>query len=368
MTYSPTFSKKLEILFENAITKGVFPGAAVGVCLTRDGKKEIFLSSYGSASFFPHKKKMEKDVLFDLASLTKPFATTLSLLSLISVGKININEPLPSLLERDVSADKEKITLRHLLNHCSGFAAYIPFYKNIIHVEERLRKKNILDQILKEKLSYPSGSQSFYSDIGFIVLGEIVAIKSGYPLDIYFENEIMRPLHLDKKIIFNPLGKKKSKFAATENCPWRKKILCGEVHDDNTWSVGGVSGQAGLFGDIESVLDLCTFLLDVWKERAQHPCFSSALLKDFFKKQDIVKESSWALGFDTPSKTGSSAGSHISSRSVGHLGFTGTSFWIDPEKELTMVLLTNRVHPSRDNTRIKEFRPLFHNTIIENLF
>jgi CubicO group peptidase (beta-lactamase class C family) len=359
--------KNLDPLIKDTISRKFFPGAAVGVSVNCGAQKKSFSAVWGNSSLFPWQKKVRKETLFDLASLTKPFATTLALLCLVQEKKIHLDETLPSLLEMDIPPDKKNITLRHLLNHCSGFADHHPFFKQIIHVDEQKRKNTLLDLILTDNLCWPVGSKTLYSDLGFILLGMIVEIQSGLPLDIFVMEKVMAPLGLADSIVFNPLQKNKKDFAATENCPWRKKVLVGEVHDDNTYAVGGVSGQAGLFGAIDSVLFLSSFLLDVWQDKAAHPHFSGALLKEFLKRQDMVKESTWALGFDTPSPTGSSAGRYISRDSVGHLGFTGTSFWIDPERQLVMVLLTNRVHPSRENNLIRQFRPLFHDRVIESL-
>jgi len=359
--------KNLDPLIKDGISRKVFPGAAVGVSVNCGSLKKSFSAAWGSSSLFPRQKPMRRETLFDLASLTKPFATTLALLCLVQEKKIQLDEPLSSLLRLDVPPDKKNITLRHLLNHSSGLADHHPFYQQLIHVAEQERKNTLLNLILADELSWPVGSKSLYSDLGFILLGMIVELQSGLPLDIFVREKVMAPLGLADRVVFNPRQKDKKDFAATENCLWRKKVLAGEVHDDNTWAVGGVSGQAGLFAAVDSVLLLSSFLLEVWQDQASHPHFANALLKEFFKRQDMVRESTWALGFDTPSPTGSSAGSLISKDSVGHLGFTGTSFWIDPERQLVMVLLTNRVHPSRENNRIRQFRPLFHDRVINSV-
>ena len=135
-----------------------------------------------------------------------------------------------------------------------------------------------------------------------------------------------------------------------------------------TVAMGGVAGHSGLFGDIKSILKLTTFIMDQWRGRAHHPNYNTSDLQYFLKRQGGVKESTRTLGFDTPSRKDSSAGHYLSEESIGHLGFTGTSFWIDPHKELVIVLLSNRVHPQRDNIKIKKFRPLFHDEIVRSLF
>ncbi|MFH1215194.1 MAG: serine hydrolase [Pseudomonadota bacterium] len=365
---SPLF-QTFDPLFQEAIAANVFPGAAVGVCLNHGGCEKTFSSVWGKSSLLSDSPQITRQTLFDLASLTKPLATTLAILSLEQAGNINLEDTLPTLLENEeIGADKNNITLRHLLNHCSGFAAHQPYYKKLIHIDPQKRKKWLLDAILREQLDYQPATESVYSDLGFILLGLIIERKSGLSLDDYVRLAVMEPVGLGDRIIFNPLAKKKTNFAATERCPWRNRVLSGEVHDDNTFVVGGVSGQAGLFGDIDSVLQLITLLLDVLANKTKHPSFSAERLRYYCQRQDMVKGSSWALGFDTPSIEESSAGNYISSNSAGHLGFTGTSFWIDRDRRVAVVLLTNRVHPSRENNQIKQFRPRFHDAFFSSLF
>ena len=366
-SFSDACYTSLDPLLRNAVSRHVFPGAAVGIAVHSGVQRQAFSACWGHAALVPQPRQLTQSTLFDLASLTKPLATVLALLCLAQEKKITLDAPLAALLQRDVPAEKKKITLRHLLNHCSGFAAHRPFYLQLVNHAPQRRKDILLDLILTDELAYPVGDRALYSDLGFMVLGRIVEIQAGLPLDLYVREKVMAPLGLADALGFKPVEKMKRDFAATELCPWRHKVLAGEVHDDNTWAVGGVAGQAGLFGDIDSVLSLASFLLAVWQGKAVHPNFSGALLREFLRRQEMVKDSSWALGFDTPSPVGSSAGRYISPTSVGHLGFTGTSFWIDPARELVMVLLTNRVHPSRANNLIREFRPLFHERVMEML-
>jgi len=204
-------------------------------------------------------------------------------------------------------------------------------------------------------------------------LGRIIEKKTGCNLADYIEEKVFKPLKLENKIFYNSLFKKKKNFkktdfAATENCSWRKKILCGEVHDDNCYAMGGVAGHSGLFGNIEGMTTYTGILLDMWKGVAEHPNIENKDLARFLIRQPQTPGSSWALGFDTPAAKESSSGSCFSPISVGHLGFTGTSFWIDPVKDVAIVLLTNRVHPGRENFKIKQFRPLFHDRVMEKLF
>jgi CubicO group peptidase (beta-lactamase class C family) len=173
--------------------------------------------------------------------------------------------------------------------------------------------------------------------------------------------EIYQPLGLNNLFFIsgNP-EEPRGHFAATENCPWRKKILVGQVHDENAYVVGGVEGHAGLFGTADNIYRLLVELLFIYCGRSKSTLFHKDLLQRFFKRLPGTDK---ALGFDTPSATGSSCGRGFSQNSVGHLGFTGTSFWMDLERSVIVILLTNRVHLSRENEDIKQFRPVLHDAV-----
>jgi CubicO group peptidase (beta-lactamase class C family) len=361
-------------LLKKGVEDGVFPGAAAGIFFRKKEKKKKVIACYGNAVLIPKKRALEKGSIFDLASLTKPLATTLAILCLLNEKKISLDDSLSSLLQRNVMGEKEKITLRQILHHTSGLPAHREYFKKLQELPHKERKDILETWILDEEIDFAPGTKAEYSDLGYMLLGRIIECKSGEKLDYFIDKKIMRPMGLENRIFFKKIKggkgtpKKNKNFVATEKCPWRKKVLRGEVHDDNCFVLGGISGHCGLFGDIESVLDLCVFLLDIWKKRKKHPKISSTDLQTFLGWQDPAIETTRVLGFDTPSATGSSGGRFLSRSSVGHLGFTGTSFWIDPEKELVVVLLSNRVHPNRDNEKIKKFRPFFHDTVIGKLF
>jgi CubicO group peptidase (beta-lactamase class C family) len=155
-------------------------------------------------------------------------------------------------------------------------------------------------------------------------------------------------------------------FAATEDCPWRKKLLQGEVHDDNAWTLGGYSGHAGLFSTAEEIYVMANMLREHYLSKRKD-FLKTETVREFFTRQDIVKGNDWALGWDTRALEGSSAGKYFSRDSVGHTGFTGTSIWMDLERDVIAILLSNRVHPKRDNDKIKQFRPVFHDAVMEEL-
>ena len=353
-------------LLRQGVNEGVFPGAAAAIAQGLAAERKEWLGCWGSAALLPEPAPLTLATCFDLASLTKPLATTLAILALVEAGTIGLEEPLADLLQRTVPEDKEKIRLAQLLSHSSGLAAHRPYYRQVKEIAPAARREAMERAILAEPLEAEPGSKAIYSDLGFMLLGWIVEAQSGTPLDSFVRERIYRPLGLAEALFFRPLavaGGREECFAATEQCPWRGRVLRGEVSDDNTHILGGVAGQAGLFGHVAAVLRLVCTLLDCWQGRATHPAFSRATLSAFLVKEGSVAASTWALGFDTPSPVGSSAGRFFSPQSVGHLGFTGTSFWLDPTRDLAVVLLSNRVHPSRENSGIKAFRPRFHDTV-----
>jgi serine-type D-Ala-D-Ala carboxypeptidase len=357
--------KNLNTLFKKGLFDSFFSGAAVGVALYVGQKRKVFKECYGKISYASD-QIVTPSTFFDLASLTKPLVTTLAVLSLIKEKKLSLDSCLDNYFESKITHEKRDIKIYHLLNHCSGLPAYRPFYKEFSHYPLSERKNRICQSILEEKLEYIPQTKAVYSDLGFILLDSIIEKITGTSLEIYIQKRLENLYGSAHHLIFNPFKKNIKNCAATEKCPWRKKVLCGEVDDENTFSVGGVSGQAGLFGTIDGVLNVTSHLLDIWQGVDENKSIDREQL-EYFLELKKVKDSSWVLGFDTPSPEYSSGGKYLSSTSVGHLGFTGTSFWIDPERELVMVLLTNRVHPTRDNETIRQFRPLFHDTVIESL-
>jgi len=365
--------------FNEAVAQGVFPGAVVLVC---KDEQVVFEKAFGYRSLLPEKSPMRTDTIFDLASLTKPVATTVAIMLLVGEKKLRTDDKLTRVIPMFGVFGKSMTTFRHLLSHASGLAAWKPYYEEIIKNEKagrinfvvsRAAKSYVLEQIHRDKPLSPPGAQALYSDLGFMVLAEAVETISSNGLDRFCQERIFKPLGLRSTgfVDLTELRKRRLQpveemIAPTENCPWRKKILCGEVHDDNAYAMGGVCGHAGLFS---SARDVHTFLL-----RMNH-CL---LGKDDFLPQDVVQEfltkdssvpnSTYALGWDTPSPANSSSGTLFSPRSVGHLGFTGCSMWWDIEKNCHVILLTNRVHPSRKNEKIRDFRPHVHDLIMKALF
>ena len=369
----------VESAFEEAVSQGVFPGAVV---LVSKDEEIVYENAFGYRSLIPEKTALELNTIFDLASLTKPLATTVAIMLLIGGKKIRLDDQVTRFIPTFGVFGKHLSTVRQLLNHSSGLPAWKPYYEGMVKMEKsgrinfiasRAAKGYVLEEIHREKPLTPPGTQALYSDLGFMVLGEIVEALTGFNLDRFCQDRIFKPLGLRStafvdltKLRTRRLQPVKQTIAPTENCPWRKRILCGEVHDDNAYAMGGVAGHAGLFS---SARDIHTLMV-----RLNH-CFHGkdnflpqSLVQEFLTKDQTIKDSTHALGWDTPSLEKSASGSYFSPRSVGHLGFTGTSIWWDLEKSCHIILLTNRVHPSRQNEKIRDFRPYIHDLIMKALF
>jgi len=349
---------------QQAISQGIFPGAVI---LCAVNQKIIFHESYGMADVFK-KRKMRKDSIFDLASLTKPLATTLAVSKLIERHQIFLDQKIGSILEAFNSSETADITVDMLLRHTSGFPAFRDYFKKIMKTNE-IPRQYLRHLLVHEALENKIDTCQVYSDLGFMVLAWIIEKITCQRLDHFVSEQIYSPLEIDDLFFIDldrkneKLKKYRQKIAATQKCPWRKKLLKGEVDDDNAWAVGGIEGHAGLFGDAGSIYKLCREILNALQSNPTK-VLAPDIIKAFVQKKNHYD---MVAGFDTPSEKKSSSGQFFSSSSVGHLGFTGTSFWIDPETSVIIIFLTNRVHPLRSNEGIKEFRPRIHDLIYSEL-
>ena len=354
-------------LLDQGVAKGVFTGAAAALSWGSGSARNRSFAVAGSKDSRYPKQRITEKTFFDLASLSKPLATTLIMYSLLAQKSITLETSLSQVFKRDIPLDKRAITVGRLLSHSSGLIGYKPFFKKFIPAIRCENKQKLFQYILHEPLKYEPGSGCLYSDIGFIMLGHIVEQVTGISLEKNFTERISIPAGVADEIFYTPIAGSRVDeecYASTENCPWRGRVMRAEVHDEHCWLMNGVSGHAGLFGTAGGVLSLCEAVLE--SRQGRNDSFSwSAMVARGLQKQ--YPDQTWCLGFDSPSPEGSSGGNALSLESVGHLGYSGTSFWIDPEKELIMVLLTNRVNPSRENTSIRQFRPYFHDTIIKQL-
>lgn len=354
--------KNVDALMRQAVSENIFPG---GRLLVSRAGKILFNEAYGLSNIFT-RQEVTQHTVYDLASLTKPLATTLAVMILIQEGKLRLDQPLDETISAFRGTERAGIRIRHLLDHTSGLPDYRPYYIDIRELPFERRKDALREKLISEALVSVIGEQTLYSDIGFMILEWIIESASGKGLAEFAKEKIYDPIGIDNLFF---VGRDRvipdKKFAATEVCPWRRILLNGQVHDDNAFVMGGVAGHAGLFGTAESVHALLVELLNIYHEKPSGQLFQSDLVRVFFSKRNMQGR---ALGFDVPSPTGSSCGElFCRDATVGHLGFTGTSFWMDLKQNVIVILLTNRVHPSRSNEEIKKFRPLIHNRVMMEL-
>jgi CubicO group peptidase (beta-lactamase class C family) len=351
--------ESVDRLMQQAVAEKIFPG---GVLLVSLKGVVVFFNAYG----FTHLSSnapMAFDTIFDLASLTKPLATTLAVMRLLQQNKIQLEQYLGQVLPDFERTDKAKVKIKHLLYHNSGLPDYRPYYKALVAMTKNSRRRSLRSLLVKEPLIHPIGKTILYSDLGFMILAWVIEHIAHRRLDRFVGDEIYQPLGLNHLFfIADNLPGNRGPFAATEKCSWRRKVLEGQVHDENAYAVGGIEGHAGLFGSATDIHRLLIELLLTYHSQKNAGLFNKNLLHQFFKRLPGTDK---ALGFDMPSMTGASCGTIFSQNSVGHLGFTGTSFWMDLERSVVVILLTNRVHPTRDNEQIKKFRPKLHDTVME---
>jgi CubicO group peptidase (beta-lactamase class C family) len=348
-------------LMRQAVADSVFPG---GVILVSREQRVLFCRSYGHANRLT-RRAMTSATLFDLASLTKPLATTLAVMLLHQRGRIDVATGLESVLPEFAGSDKAGVTLAQLLSHTSGLPDYRPYHAQLAIRPFRERAAALQELLLREPLFHRPGERVLYSDLDFMLLGWVVEAASGKRLDRFVAEEVYAPLTVDDLFFIDLQGPRPAAaFAATEACPWCGRILEGEVHDENAHAMGGVAGHAGLFGTAAAVNALIAELLQAYHGPAPARLYHGATVRRFLAR---VPGTDKTLGFDMPTPPNPSCGRFFPETSVGHLGFTGTSFWVDLEHRISIVLLTNRVHPSRANTAIRTFRPVLHDAVMRAL-
>ncbi|MGE3539427.1 MAG: serine hydrolase domain-containing protein [Candidatus Tectimicrobiota bacterium] len=365
----------LHALLTQATQDGTIPGAVV--CVARRGTL-LWHQAYGLAACTPVARPMQCQTLFDVASLTKVLVTTPLLLLAQQQGHLSLEMPLRTWYPQTAGSPLAQVSLRQLLAHTGGLTAWLPLYEHLCPAgsapgsadgtQEPCQQAVAL--ILRAPLAYAPGTATRYSDLGFILLGDILAKQYQERLDRLFVREVAAPLGL-QQMGYRPLpgapgaSAASADYAATEDCPWRGRVLVGEVHDENAWAMGGVAGHAGLFATALSIWQFVHAMLEAAAGRCDW--LAAPLLRTSWQRQDTPVGTTRALGWDTPTPGSSSAGTLFSADSIGHLGFTGCSLWIDLRQQVTVVLCTNRVHPSRHATGIRWLRPAVHNAVMRAL-
>lgn len=346
----------LTALLDSAVTAGAAPGAVVAV--SSHGNRFV----YGTGRLaLDDPTRPDGQTVYDLASLTKVIATTTLAMLAVSEGKLDLDAPVQRYLPAFRGVGKERVTIRHLLTHSSG----LPADPSPLLWQQTPNADSALHLVNATPLDTPPGVRMVYSDLGAIVLGEVIERVYGDKLDRLAERRIFGPLGM-QSTRFRPSESWLPRIAPTEyDTAWRKRIVRGEVHDENAAWLGGVAGHAGLFGSAMDVMAYGEWLLETVGRYdgkvagrnlpSSRPPVLPSIAREFVHRQNIVPGSSRALGWDTP-YPGNSAGTRLDPKSFGHTGFTGTSIWIDPSRELVIVLLTNRVHPTRNNPRVGPLR------------
>ena len=337
-------------IVQRGVNEHAFPAAVVEVSTKRN---VLWQQAFGRLDVEADSAATRLDTIFDLASLTKVIATATLVMKMVEQRTLSLDQPIREWLPDWRGRDREHVTLRSLLTHSSGLTGWLPFYR------DHTGRQEFQHAICSLPLEYAPDTQSIYSDLGFMLLGFILEDAGGKPFGAQVE-EFLTTI-TTAPLMFNPPARFRSSIAATENDPWRGRRLIGEVHDENCWALGGAAGHAGLFGTAEAVGDFARAVLaglDGTDVR-----LADAETIRLFVTRAGPSTGSRALGWDTMLPT-SSCGTKMSASAFGHTGFTGTTLWIDPERDVYVVFLTNRVNPTRENTAIQQIRPALHDAVM----
>jgi CubicO group peptidase (beta-lactamase class C family) len=347
------FATAFGVLSE-AIAAHAFPGASVAITHKANlvGLKAFGRFTYGAGS-----PATSPDTIFDLASVSKVVATTTMAMILYERGDLDLETPVISLVPEFASSDhrRQEVTFRMLLAHSSGLPAYVKLFEQARTPEE------LLIAACRVPLTADPGTRSEYSDIGFIILGEALTRIGEERLDRFCQNQIFGPLGMSRTG-FNPPASERLAIPPTvDDGAFRRRVIQGEVHDENASVLGGVAGHAGVFAAARDVATFAHCML-----LGGSPILRPETISRFTRRETAPEGTSRALGWDTRSQP-SQSGQYFSSASFGHLGYTGTSLWIDPERQLSVTLLTNRTWPDSRNQAIKRIRPQFHDAVVRCL-
>jgi serine-type D-Ala-D-Ala carboxypeptidase len=351
------FQRAFDVL-RSGIDQRAFPGAAVAIA--QHGKL-IAHKGLGRFTYEETSPTVAADTIYDLASITKVIATTTACMILYERELFDLNQPLVEFLPEftDAGVDqqdaRQQVTLRMLLAHSSGLPAYIKLFQTAHNKDELLR------QALQVPLTAAPGIHAEYSDISFVLLGEALQKVTSEPMDQFCQREIFAKLNLARTTFTPPQDQKLLIPPTEDDRTFRHRVIQGEVNDENASVLGGVAAHAGCFS---TAFDVSVFALCLLQGGS--PLVKKETLEIFTRRQDLPPGTSRALGWDTPTQP-SQSGRYFSSRSYGHLGYTGTSLWIDPDRQLSVTLLTNRTWPDRGSQSIKQVRPAFHDAVIEAL-
>ena len=348
-------------VLEDAIAAHAFPGCAFGVLA---GGETVLLDSLGRFTYENDAPTVTPHTIYDLASVTKVVATTAVAMRLVQQGRLDIDTPLGEVLPafilgHDPAERRRHVRLRHLLAHSSGLPGYVEFFR------AAATPTSLLRACLELPLEAEPGTRAEYSDPGFILLGKALEVITRQRLSHLVRREVLHPLAL-RSTAFRPPHRARPFIPPTEeDTAFRHRRIQGEVQDENAYVLNGVAGHAGLFANVPDVLRFAAAILRSGTSQPSSALFEPPIVEQFAQRQGPQGRSR-ALGWDTPSEN-SSAGRYFSPRSIGHLGYSGCSLWIDLDAAVAVALLTNRTWPDRQSQSIREARPAFHDAVRQAL-
>lgn len=346
--------KPLEAVVQKAVSDSVFPGASLAVLYKGE---VVFHKAFGRMTYEAQSSPADTTTMYDLASLTKAVVTTSIAMQLIERDSLSLQAPVSRYLPDFPKNGKTTVTIEQLMRHTSGLRAHTFFAKKCTSPEELFRA------IDADTLLTPPGTTTLYSDLNFMLLGRIIEKITDNNLETNFHKRFAMPLGM-KSTMFNPPQSIIWKIAPVEKDRlWTLNVQRPLVNDQNAALLGGIAGHAGLFSTTGDLLEMIKMIMQNGTLNHRN-YFRPATLKKFLTRTEYPR----ALGWDLRSADGhSSAGDYFSNASYGHLGYTGTSIWVDPDRELAVILLSNRVYPTSENIKIRKFRPLLHNTVAKCL-
>lgn len=357
--------KQVDALMQAALDTGVFPGA---VALVGRKNQIVYHKAFGCLDH-SNNTAVRRNTVYDLASLTKPLATAAAAMHLSDRGTLNLYDRIGRLLPELEGSDKADISVEHLLCHNAGLPAWRPYFRELNTLPADRRRNRLHQLLANESLVCLPGRQTLYSDVGFMLLQWVVERAAGRRLDGYVADNLYSPLNISDLFFLPDWGHTPSAPAdrelAATGLDVNKKAVYGRVNDENARAMGGVAGHAGLFGTAAAVFHFLCHLLEIRSGSTGKGFFSRATVECFLT---IPPGAVRTPGFDVPEAQGSSSGRFFPrDTSVGHLGYTGTSFWVELGSEIMVILLSNRVCTDPDSRKIREFRPRFHDAVMNCL-
>ena len=322
---------------------------------------------------------MSANMVFDIAAVTEVFVTTTVIMQLLAAGVISLNDRIYRYIQAFAASGKEAVTIGHILSQSSGLSQWHPFFEELEKangshrlgiLNSRSAREYVYASINRSPIKFTPGTKQLYSDLGFMLLGQLIEMLTGVSLERAAQKYVFQPLQLMSSAFINlEMVKRKGltpqtdMIAPTEFCSWRKREICGEVHDENAWAMGGSAGHSGVFSSAADLHRFASELIFSWhgKSNFVHP----EVLKMFWTGAGIAADGSWVYGWDRPSRDNRMIESGLSPAAVGQNGLTGCSLWIDPDKGLDIVFMTNRINLGRNNKKIMGFRAELTNLVLQ---